>query len=90
MAIGKYGKVAAEHIIGLPYGHAYEVSDREKRLVYVTPEMADASFEYVAPAADNRDLVDDNTAQSLGADEIAKLKESGASGRVRFGAPTQK
>ena len=44
VALGKYGKVPSEQLLGRPYGHAYELVDRDKRLVAVPPEEADASF----------------------------------------------
>lgn len=72
-------------MVGKPLGHAYEVLDKGKKLTPVPMEESDAvfAFRYEPPAEDNRELVDDNTAQSLGAEQIARLKESGASGRVR-------
>jgi len=81
------GSVKQGLVVGLVWGHAYELLEGGKKLQLAPPEEIGSVTEYVPSAANNQQLVDDNQAQTLTMEEIAALKKEAHSGEVVCGHP---
>lgn len=82
ISLGKFGKFQAENLIGKPYNMTYEIDTKKSVCSPCGPENVSEilnTFNQEAlfknPNADNRDLVDNSSAQKLSQADIEQLKE---------------
>lgn len=70
-------RVGAEPLIGAAFGTTFDVRNGQ----LVLGAASESSHATTAGTADNRNLVDDGSAQKLTSDDIARLRRDGASGQ---------
>ncbi|CAG8578324.1 6217_t:CDS:10 [Funneliformis mosseae] len=75
--LGKFGTFHSNDIIGRPFGHSYEIYDRDK--VKVIKNVA--FHEIDETSANNKEILDDPSKQKLSYQEIEKLKKQGLEGQ---------
>jgi len=82
ISFGKFGSVKGKDLIGKPLGYTYEIlPNKTLRMVAeeIESEKVDAGGSNDT-TANNQNLIDKNSNQSLSREEIESLKASGASG----------
>ncbi|CAI2169912.1 13202_t:CDS:10 [Funneliformis geosporum] len=78
--LGKFGTFHSNDIIGRPFGHSYEIYDRDK--VKVIKNVA--FYEIDETSANNKEILDDPSKQKLSYQEIEKLKKQGLEGQASY------
>ncbi|CAG8574278.1 12562_t:CDS:10 [Acaulospora morrowiae] len=77
VSLGKFGTFHANDIIGKPFGHSYEIHDRDK--VKVIRNIA--FYEIDETDANNKETTDDPSKQKLSYADIEQLKKDGLEGQ---------
>ncbi|RIA81285.1 Gcd10p-domain-containing protein [Glomus cerebriforme] len=77
VSLGKFGTFHSNGIIGRPFGHSYEIYDRDQ--VKVIKNVA--FYEVDETDANNKEILDDPSKQKLSYQEIEKLKKQGLEGQ---------
>lgn len=83
--LGKAGLVDVAAVVGAPYGSVFQVKGRRLERVHelpVTEIVADTQLDDIA--GDNRNLRDDNSAQTLSQDEIERMKNDDNTDRSKI------
>ncbi|BGP38423.1 tRNA (adenine(58)-N(1))-methyltransferase non-catalytic subunit trm6 [Rhodotorula kratochvilovae] len=75
VSLGKYGTFLGKELVGRPYGHTYEVADNGSL------ERVKVTLNEIEETEANNEFIASQGAQTLSAEEIQALKESGLSGR---------
>ena len=77
ISLGKYGTFNTRHLINQPYGHTYEILPAGE-LSIVRATIAEVQ----ETAANNQNIL--SQSKGLEADEVARMKAEGLSGRVSW------
>ncbi|CAG8470760.1 5290_t:CDS:10 [Acaulospora colombiana] len=77
VSLGKFGTFHANDIIGKPFGHSYEIHDRDK--IKVIRNVA--FYEVDETDANNKETIDDPSKQKLSYADIEQLKKDGLEGQ---------
>ncbi|RIB22294.1 Gcd10p family-domain-containing protein [Gigaspora rosea] len=77
VSLGKFGTFHTNDIIGKPFGHSYEIYDRDK--IKVIRNVA--FYEVDDSGANNQETIDDPSKQKLSYQDIEQLKKDGMEGQ---------
>ncbi|RHZ59921.1 hypothetical protein Glove_360g58 [Diversispora epigaea] len=77
ISLGKFGVFHTNDIIGKPFGHSYEIHDRDKIKI-----IRNVAFREVDETdANNKETIDDPSKQKLSYEDIEQLKKDGLEGQ---------
>ncbi|CAG8450142.1 15670_t:CDS:10 [Dentiscutata erythropus] len=79
VSLGKFGTFHTNDIIGKPFGHSYEIYDRDK--IKVIRNVAFYEVDLDDSGANNQKTVDDPSKQKLSYQDIEQLKKDGMEGQ---------
>ncbi|CAG8728519.1 1457_t:CDS:2, partial [Dentiscutata heterogama] len=79
VSLGKFGTFHTNDIIGKPFGHSYEIYDRDK--IKVIRNVAFYEVDLDDSGANNQKTIDDPSKQKLSYQDIEQLKKDGMEGQ---------
>ncbi|CAG8728304.1 21184_t:CDS:10 [Gigaspora margarita] len=79
VSLGKFGTFHTNDIIGKPFGHSYEIYDRDK--IKVIRNVAFYEVDLDDSGANNQETIDDPSKQKLSYQDIEQLKKDGMEGQ---------
>ncbi|CAG8727344.1 23920_t:CDS:10 [Cetraspora pellucida] len=79
VSLGKFGTFHTNDIIGKPFGHSYEIYDRDK--IKVIKNVAFHEVDLDESDANNQQTIDDPSKQKLSYQDIEQLKKDGLEGQ---------
>ncbi|CAG8616388.1 10982_t:CDS:10, partial [Racocetra persica] len=79
VSLGKFGTFHTNDIIGKPFGHSYEIYDRDK--IKIIRNVAFYEVDLDESDANNQQTIDDPSKQKLSYQDIEQLKKDGLEGQ---------